>query len=225
MKKIKVLIADNGEIFRQGLALLFKHVPGIEVVGTCSSGAETIQKAVELKPEIVILDKYIMDPEFIEVCRNIRELPYKTRLIISQPFRDAEYISALKAEADAYIDKDIPIDIFSRILEQVNMGQAFLSPAIAALVLKESSHSQEPSKWEYYEREIALTHRESQILSMMAHQGMSNKEIANTLFISEGTVKVHLTRIFEKMRVRGRHKAIALAREKGIIHLGATVNS
>lgn len=217
VKKIKLLVADNGEIFRQGLALLFQNTPTIEVVATCPTGQDAIQKANELKPDLVIIDKYITDPEFIEVCRNIKALPHKSRIVISQPFRDSDYLSALKAEADAYIDKDIPVDILVRILAEINTGYGFLSPSIAALVLKESSASKEIINWEYYEREIALTQRESEILRLISQKGMSNKEIANSLFITEGTVKVHLTRIFEKMRVRGRHKAVALAREKGII--------
>jgi DNA-binding NarL/FixJ family response regulator len=218
MKKIKLLVADNGEIFRRGLSLLFKELPDLDVVGVCSTGAEAMEKVIELKPDIVIIDKYLKEPGFLEVCKNIRKLELRTKLIISQPFMDSDYLSALKAEVDAYIDKDIPVDILSRILMEINAGHGFLSPSIAALVLKESAVSKENTNWEFYQRQVALTQRESQILGLMAQKGMSNKEIANALFITEGTVKVHLTRIFEKMCVRGRHKAVALAREKGIIH-------
>jgi DNA-binding NarL/FixJ family response regulator len=217
MKTIKLLIADNGEIFRQGLALLLPKASNIEVVATCASGSETLQKFNELQPEIVIIDKYIADPGFVAVCQAIRKSQPDARLVVSQPFRDTDYLSALRAEADAYIDKDIPVDILGRILIEISQGEGFLSPSIAALVLKESASSRGIDNWEYYKREIALTQRESQILTLMAQRGMSNKEIANLLFITEGTVKVHLTRIFEKMSVRGRHKAVALAREKGII--------
>jgi DNA-binding NarL/FixJ family response regulator len=217
MKTIKLLIADNGDIFREGLAFLLQKMTNIEVVATCAGGSETLQKVNELAPEIAIIDKYITEPGFVDVCQAIRKSQPKTRLVISQPFRDADYLSALRAEADAYIDKDIPVDILGRILIEISLGEGFLSPSIAALVLKESASSRGIDNWEYYKREIALTQRESQILGLMAQRGISNKEIASILFITEGTVKVHLTRIFEKMSVRGRHKAVALAREKGII--------
>jgi RNA polymerase sigma factor (sigma-70 family) len=217
MAKIKLIVADNGEIFRRGLTLLFKDIPDIEVLAVCSSGSEAVEKVAELNPDIVIIDKYLKDPGFLEVCKSIRRLSARTRIVVSQPFMDSDYLSALKAEADAYIDKDIPVDILSRILLEINAGHGFLSPSIAALVLKESAATKESTNWEFYQRQVALTQRETQILSLMAQKGMSNKEIASTLFITEGTVKVHLTRIFEKMSVRGRHKAAALAREKGII--------
>ena len=105
MGKMRIIIADNGEIFREGLAKLLENRPDIEVLATCSTGKETIQKAIELRPDIILLDKYISQGNFIEVAQHIRrELP-KTHIIITQPYKDAKPLSPFEVNASGYIDK------------------------------------------------------------------------------------------------------------------------
>ena len=220
MGKMRIIIADNGEIFREGLAKLLENRPDIEVLATCSTGKETIQKAIELRPDIILLDKYISQGSFTEVSQHIRrELP-KTHIIITQPYKDADPLSPFEVNASGYIDKDIPVEMLLRpVFEQILLGEAFLSHSIAARVLKEFSAQKKDSVIGQEEPVLKtdLTERELEVLALVAQKGMTNKEIANTLSITEGTVKGHLSRILEKLHVRNRQQAALLAREKGIV--------
>ena len=112
MIKIKVIISDRGPIFVEGLVKVLGHTPDIEVVGTCSTGLEAIQQSIKLKPDILFLDKHISDCDFVQVVKKIRRVLPQTRIIITQPYKDASPLSAINVEANAYIDKDIPAPVY-----------------------------------------------------------------------------------------------------------------
>jgi len=216
MEKIEVLIAESGEIFREGVAKVLGGVPNINVVAVATTGFDTIQKAIDTKPDIILLDEEIRDCGFIEVSQRIKKLITETRIIVlSYPFKHSEPSYIFKAEANAYGEKDCGIAILLTMIDVVHKGGVCICPTLAARLLNEypslqkAKEAQQP--WDY-----DLSKREVEVLDLVA-KGISNKEIANALFISENTVKAHLRGILEKLQVRNRQQAAILAREKSIL--------
>jgi DNA-binding NarL/FixJ family response regulator len=223
MEKIRVLVADRGEVFRVGLDCLLKNRKDIELVANCASGEQAIEKITELQPDVVLLDKYIEHYEFDEVIRHIRNMTDKPRIIVMLPYKDNECLTMLRPEATGYIDKDIPIQVLIGLFEDICKGEAFLSPGIAAKLLEQHT-PKVPEVKEVKEEphretvEPLLTKRELDVLTLVSAKGFTNKEIASVLGISVGTVKTHLSNILGKMLVHNRHQAVTLAKEIGILH-------
>jgi len=171
-----------------------------------------MEKSIELNPDIILLDEGIM-----EIAQSIREQLPKTHIIfITTPRQESDISQILKAEANAYIDKDITIEALTSVISRVYMGHAHVSPRIARKLLKETIYPHEVMKWERHEGDIGLSKREIEVLTLVA-KGESNKEIASKLYISENTVKRHLSSIMGKMHVHNRLQAATLAKEKGIL--------
>jgi len=217
MEKIKVLLTDRGEIFRKGLAKLLEAEKNIEVLSTCSSGLEVIQKAIKLKPDIILLDSKISECDCIEVTRRINELLPETKIIVHRlSLEDYDLLGTLGAKVQAYLYSDIDVKEIIRIVTRVKAGGVIISAPLAAKLLEEFVFLKESREAEQQRYDAGLSKREEEVLALVA-KGTTNKEIASALFITESTVKAHLSSILEKLHVRNRQQAAVLATEKGII--------
>lgn len=227
MGKIKVMLVDKRELFRVGLAKILEANPNIEVVGTYSSGLEGAEKASMLKPDIVLLDTedaVIPKCAYVEPIRRLRELlPETQTIILTHSIKDCDLFSALKAGAKAYITKDVEVEDLVSTIVRVYRGEVIISPPMAAKLLEEFAQLERRKEAVPEKHDAGLSPRETEVLAWVA-KGATNREIASTLFISEYTVKVHLSRILEKLHVRNRQQAAALAIEKGIVSIVSKVS-
>lgn len=217
VRKMKVLLADKREIFREGLANILGGKPDFEVVATCSSGLECIQKATALEPDVVILDTEISECDCIEAIQCINGLlPAVRILILTHSEKERDLFSTLKAGATAYISKDACVKDLIETISRVHLGEVVITPPMAAKLINEFALWEESKEVEQQKCDTNLTEREAEVLSLVA-KGATNKEIGSALFIAVNTVKVHLSRILEKLQVRNRQQAAVLAIEKGIV--------
>ena len=217
MEKIKVLVVDRRELFRQGLAFILEREPNIRVVFTCSSAHEGIKKASELNPDIILLDTELSDCDCVEAPRRICELLPETRIIILTHSEESHYlISALRIGARAYISKDVKVEDLIRTIAGVYDGEVIISPPMAQKMLEEFKRSVQSEEAVQVKDAFSLSPREKEVLSLVA-KGASNRELANALYITENTVKVHLRKIMGKLHVRSRHQLADLAADKGIV--------
>jgi DNA-binding NarL/FixJ family response regulator len=219
MGKVKVILASNHELWWEGLALLVeKRSADIEVLTICYDAIETIDKANQLKPDVLLLDEEIEGGDCGEVAQRINELHPEIKIIIvMKPYQDINYASSFKARAKAYINKDITYaGLESSIRHVAKGGVVVISPLVAQKLLEQvaSYGNAEIARAEY---NVGLSKREKEVLALLAEKGTTNKEIAEALHITENTVKAHLSSILEKMQVRNRQQAAILARESGII--------
>jgi len=213
---MKLLLVDKREIFLEGLARVLADKPGIEVVGKCLSGSEAIEKASEVRPDVLLIDTELPEGECVETTRSICQILPSTRvLVLTHSEADHDLFSTIRAGARGYISKDIGVDNLIKALTLVARGEVIVSSPVAEKMLAEffslkGDHESKPR-----DIDINLSEREKQVLAMLA-KGASNKEIAEALFIAQNTVKVHLRNIMEKLHVRGRLQAAMLAQEKGV---------
>lgn len=224
MLKIKVLLADKRGIFREGLAKILAGEPDIKVVSICSSGLECIRKATELKPDVVILDTEISECDCIEATQCINKLPLAPRiLILTHSEEDRDLFSTLRAGARAYMSKDVMAKDLIKAITRVHLGEVIVTPPMAAKLISEFALLEESKEAGQRKYGTSLTEREVEVLALVA-KGATNKEIGSALFIAVNTVKVHLSRILEKLHVRNRQQAAALAIEKGIVSIVSKVS-
>ncbi len=209
MNGIRLILAFKREIFREGLArLLTEKSPKFDVVAKCSNGVDCIKKAKELEPDLILLDTEIMDCECLEVTQSIsKDLTKPYVLILTLSEQNSDLFTTIKAGARAYISKDTSIkDLFNDI-ERVQAGEVIISPPMAEELLNEFRLLEEEKDARQKDAAFGLSKREDEVLDFVA-RGSSNREIADSLFISENTVKVHLSKILEKLHVKNRQQAI-----------------
>ena len=220
MTKIKVMLVDGREIFRQGLAKILEEEPNTHLVAICSCGLEAVDKAGELKPDIILLDTALSDCSYTEVTGRIHEVSPQTQIIILTHSETAENLfSALRMGARAYASKDIRVEDLTKMIALVHEGKVVVSPPMAATLLDHFSQFtqfSQPHEVVRGKHEFNLSSREIEVLTLVA-KGDSNQEIASSLFITKNTVKVHLRRIMQKLKVHNRQRAVALIMEKGMI--------
>lgn len=207
--KIRILLADDHALLRQGTAELLQHEPDIEIAGQAENGQEAVRMAHELRPDIILMDVRMPGLSGIEATRQIRkELP-QIQILVLTAYDDDQYVfSLLQAGASGYLLKTAPASDLIRSIRQVQAGESPLSPAIARKVVARLNAGRPygPGQ-EGTANSDALTPREIEILQFLA-QGLSNREIAEALYISERTVQTHLTNIFAKMQVSSRLEAV-----------------
>jgi len=206
---IKILICDDQSLFREALRTLLSSFADLDVIGEAANGEEAIRYAVSLSPDVVLMDLRMPIMDGVEATRRITQLGKGIKLIVLTTFDDDETVfDGLRAGAVGYLLKDVSSDKLVEAINAANRGDYFLLPSITAKVVSEFSEM------------IAdpLSPREVEILRVVA-TGASNKEIADQLFISEGTVKNHLSSILSKLGVRDRMQAILKAKELGIIDI------
>ena len=213
---IRVLLADDQALFREGIRMLLSVQPDIEVVGEASDGEEAIQLAAKLRPTVVLMDLQMPRLDGVEATRLLRDSLPDCRVIVLTTFEDDEYVfDGLRAGAVGYLLKDTSAEALVQAIRAAARGEAFIQPSVAAKVVAEFSRlaDQVPRADPLAE---TLSDRELQVLRLIA-KGATNREIASTLVIAEGTVKNHVTSILGKLGVRDRTQAALIAKEIGLI--------
>lgn len=206
---IRILLADDHALLRQGTAELLQHEADIDVVGQAEDGQQAVLLTRDLQPDIVVMDVRMPGMSGVEATRQIRkEFPHIQVLVLTA-YDDDQYIfSLLQAGASGYLLKTAPANELTRSIRQVHAGESPLSPAISKkVVARLSAGSETTTRSESAEYREALTPRELEILQFLA-RGKSNRDIAEALYISERTVQAHLTNIFAKMQVTSRLEAV-----------------
>ena len=218
MKKIRVLIVDDQMLMRQGLQTLLDLENDIQVVGQASDGTEAVSVVAHTKPDVVLMDVRMPRLNGVEATRQIRAQTPQTQVIILTTFDDDEYVfEGLRAGAMGYLLKDVSAEDLTDAIRRVARGEALIQPSIARKVVSEFARlGAETKKTEANVLLDPLSERELEILKLIA-QGMSNREIAATLFITEGTAKNHISNILSKLGVRDRTQAVLRAQELGLV--------
>ncbi|TET88289.1 MAG: response regulator transcription factor [Dehalococcoidia bacterium] len=210
-------MADKRKIFCEGLAKLLESAPDIEVVCTCCTGLEAIERANEHQPDVILIDTELPHCSTIEAMQRIHErLPNTNIIVLTHSEADADLISAVKAGARAYVSKDVSLEDLIKTIALVAEGGVVLSPPMASRLLAEINLLEEDKGAAKAGGVSLLSKREQAVLSLVA-QGLTNREIATSLFISEHTVKVHLRNIMGKFHAHTRQQAVALASKKAAI--------
>ena len=215
---IRVLLVDDQALFREGLETLLSVHKDIQVVGQASNGQEAVEVATQVLPDVVLMDIRMPILDGVEATRRLKTVLPQCRVIVLTTFDDDEYIfDALRTGAVGYLLKDVAS---ARLVEAIRVaarGESILEPSVAAKVIAEFTRvsSMVPAA-QMEQLAEPLSGRELEILGLIA-RGASNKEIADQLFIAEGTVKNHVTHILGKLDVRDRTQAALKARELGLL--------
>lgn len=204
---IRVLIADDHPIVREGLRTILGFQEGIEVVGEASDGLEAVDLAQKLLPEVVLMDIRMSKLNGVEATRRIKAHNPEIGVIVLTNYDDDRYVfEGVEAGASGYLLKDISFDELSEAIHRVARGESLMAPSVLRKVLDEFAHRAEESELPHE----GLTPRELEVLQALA-QGLKNEEIAKELFITGKTVKSHLGSIFSKLGVNDRSQAILYA--------------
>jgi len=213
---LRVVVVDDHRLVREGIQTMIKlQDPSIEVVGTAADGREALALVESRSPDVVLMDLRMPGVSGIEATEIIREKHQKVRVIALTTFEDEDLVmQALRAGAVGYLLKDIGAPELVEAIYAANRGGSPISPAVAAqLVQKVASGSHAPVVSRH--EDLALSEREHEILSLIV-DGLDNDAIARKLYISKGTVKNHVSHIYERLGVSGRAEAMALAVSRGI---------
>ncbi len=206
---IRILISDDHPVVLAGIKDMLSAEPSFEVVGEARDGEEAVEQARRLDPDVVLMDLQMPKMDGVAATAKIREVRPETNVLILTTYEsDADVLRAIEAGAGGYLLKDAPKEELFWAIRAVSEGKSHLSPAVAARLTRRMQRSDVE----------ALTAREIEVLELVA-QGVSNKEIAKKLWISETTVKGHLFRTFEKLGARDRTSAVTEALKRGVIRL------
>lgn len=214
---VSILIVDDQSLFREGLRTLLTVQPDFEVVGEAANGEEALRLAVNFRPGVVLMDLRMPVMDGVTATLRLREALPHCKVIVLTTFDDDEYVfEGLRAGAVGYLLKDVSSEKLFEAIRAADRGEYFLLPSITAKVMAEFSRLSRiaPSNGETLAE--PLSPRELEILRLVA-TGASNRDIADTLVIAEGTVKNHLTNILGKLAVKDRMQAVLKAKEFGII--------
>jgi DNA-binding NarL/FixJ family response regulator len=218
---IRVLIADDQMMVRQGFTVLLNVQPDIEVVGQAVDGLDAIAKVAELSPDVVLMDIRMPELDGIEATRRITTLHPEVKVLVLTTFDLDEYVyEALRAGASGFLLKDASADQLAEGVRVVAAGDALLAPNITKRLITEFSRMGGTPRGPSSARVGGLTERETEVLTLIA-QGMSNGEIAAHLVLAEQTVKTHVGRLLMKLGLRDRTQAAVFAYESGLVRPGA----
>jgi DNA-binding NarL/FixJ family response regulator len=217
---IKVLIADDHELMRSGLRGMLDAQDDMEVVGEAPDGAEAVEQAIRLRPDVTIMDIRMPRVDGIEATRRLQAQGSPPKILILTTFDLDEYVwEALRAGAGGFMLKDAPPRQLAEAVRTVAAGESLLAPAVTRRLVERYVRTPPAGGTAQRERFSELTERELEVLTLIARGG-SNAEIAAELFLSEATVKTHVTRILSKLQLRDRVQAVVLAYETGLIEPG-----
>jgi len=217
MNPIKILLVDDQPLFREGLCTLLSVHPDFEVVGEAGNGAEAIRLARSLLPLVVLMDLQMPVLDGVEATRRLHEEQPNCRVIVLTTFDDDELVfDGLRAGAVGYLLKDAPSEKLAEAIRVAARGETFLQPSVAAKVVAEFARLSRKTVTTVNPVIEPLSEREIEILRLIA-QGASNREIAGTLFLAEGTVKNHVTSILGKLEARDRTQAALKAKDCGLV--------
>jgi DNA-binding NarL/FixJ family response regulator len=213
--KIKVLLADDNELFREGLARLLEESGGITVVSKCDNGNEVLSRTKNCQPDLVLTKIDLPGCDGMDTTRWINEHLPRTKVVILTDSEDEQDLfSAIKGGAKGYLLKNTALEDLVRSIELLARGGLIVSARLAERLLDEFSslHGRTSKAAE----DVRLTEREREIVELVA-RGATNKEIGETLFIAENTVKVHMKNILEKLQLRNKQQVAAYAVDRGLI--------
>jgi DNA-binding NarL/FixJ family response regulator len=210
---IRVLVADDQSMVRAGFRMLLAGEEGIEVVAEASDGLEAVDKAARFHPSVVLMDIRMPELDGLQATRRILAADSAARILILTTFDLDEYVfEALKAGASGFVLKDDSPEQLIAAIRTVADGEALLSPTITKRVIEKFVYISHPAPPKEFGE---LSERERDVFRMMA-RGLSNAEIGSELYISETTVKTHVTHILQKLNLRDRVQAVVLAYQTGV---------
>jgi DNA-binding NarL/FixJ family response regulator len=210
MKPIRILLAEDQTLMRQGLKTILETEPEFRVVGEADDGKAAVKLALQSRPDIILMDVQMPEMNGVEATAAICRSWPDARVIILTTFDRDDYVfQGVRAGAVGYLLKDLPAQKLIETIRRVHLGEVFIQPEIASRTLRAALHSPgvlvEP-----------LSDREREVLVMLA-QGIPNKEIADKLHLAEGTVKNHVSNILGKLQAQNRTEAADIARRRGLI--------
>jgi DNA-binding NarL/FixJ family response regulator len=215
---VRVLVADDQSMVRAGFRMLLSDEPDITVVAEASNGLEAVEKAARFHPTVVLMDIRMPELDGLEATRRILAADNLARILILTTFDLDEYIyEALNAGASGFVLKDDPPEQLIAAIHTVAAGNALLSPAITKRVIRQFTRIPRPTPPEELSE---LTAREQEVFRLVVG-GLSNAEIAQELYISDTTVKTHVTHVLQKLNLRDRVQAVVLAYQTGLFETDA----
>ena len=213
---IRVLIADDQALVRGGFRMILDAQKDVEVVGEASDGREAVAQARELDPDVVLMDIRMPELDGLEATRQLVSGDGSARVLMLTTFDLDEYVyEAMKAGASGFLLKDVRPEQLAEAVRVVAAGDSLLAPAITQRLIAEFVRRPPPGSGAPTELS-ELTERELEVLKLIA-RGLSNGEIASELFVSEATVKTHVTHVLSKLKLRDRVQAVVLAYESGLV--------
>lgn len=213
-KAISVMIADDHSLMRQGLKQLLELDEEIKVIEQAGDGLEAIEKALEYKPDVLLLDINMPKLNGIETLRRLKDTGIDTKIIILTIHDDREYLfETINIGADGYVLKDADADTLIKAIKDVKTGNTYIQPNLASLLVRDYKDNNKDSAITAIKN--SLTRREYEVICLIA-EGLNNKDIAGKLFISEKTVKNHVSNIFKKIGVNDRVQAAIFAYKNNI---------
>ena len=217
MDPVRILIVDDHEVVRDGISVMMGRQQDFVVVGEAENGTEAVQKALDLRPEVVLMDLRMPRMDGVEAMRQIRSQNPEIKFIVLTTYDSDEYIfDAIEAGAKGYLLKDASREELFQAVRAVHRGESLIEPGVASKVLDRLAQLSR----QVHQPQVAqiLSERETEVLRLMA-RGSPNKSIATSLSISESTVKTHVANIFQKLEVNQRTEAVTKAMSMGIIKL------
>lgn len=218
MEPVKVLIVDDHTLFRRGIAAVLSNQPDLKVVGEASDGLDAIKKTKEIAPDVVLMDLNMPRCSGLEATQALQaEMPQVNILVLTVSENESDLFTAMKFGARGYILKNAEPEELTHAIFHIARGGVIVSPLMATKLLTEFKDLRAVSERESVQQANAiLSPREGEVLQLVA-KGATNKEIGESLFISENTVKTHLQNIMEKLHLVNRSQAAAYAVEKGLV--------
>jgi DNA-binding NarL/FixJ family response regulator len=215
VSQLRILIADDHTVVRQGIKKILEEQPGWEVVAEAGDGREAVSQTIELRPDVVILDIGLPRLNGVEAVQQIARRATGARVLVLSMYSDEAYVTrAVRAGASGYLLKDSADTDLIRAVTAVAQGKSFFSPAIARIILDEyARHLADRGITDRYD---SLSEREREVFQLVA-EGYSNKEVADLLHISPATVETHRAHIMEKLDVHSTAELVLCAVRKGVI--------
>jgi DNA-binding NarL/FixJ family response regulator len=217
---IRVLLADDQAMIRAGFRMILGSEPDIEVVGEAENGEQAAAAANRLRPDIVLMDIQMPGGDGLQATRRItQDQQLTTRVVILTTFERDEYVfEAMQSGASGFLLKNAPPEELIHAVRVVAAGDALLAPSVTRRIIEQ--FARRPVEPDVRERLESLTQREREVLVMLA-RGNSNAELAAELFVTEGTIKTHVSSLLAKLGLRDRVQAVVLAYESGLVRPGA----
>ena len=211
---IRVLVADDQSLVRGGFRMLLAGVPDIEIVAEASNGLEAVEKAARFQPTVILMDIRMPELDGLEASRRILAADDAARILILTTFDLDEYVyEALRVGASGFVLKDEPPEQLIAAIRTIAAGEALLSPSVTKRVIKQFARAPRAAAPKEFDE---LTAREQEVFRLIAN-GLSNAEIGQELFITDTTVKTHITHILQKLGLRDRVQAVVLAYQTGLV--------